>query len=109
MEQDLNEPPKIPFLWINLNYKVNAELGRDVIVSGRKGTITKDMGTYIGVTWHDGNKKRSFPCHPTSEVIYLDTFTDLKKFKPSRSAQRYLDYLEADSCLTFKQYLGIKK
>lgn len=104
----MSESNQIQFNWINGHYKVNAELGRDVTVSGRMGTITSDMGPYIGVTFHNDNKKQSLPCHPTSEVIYLDTFTDLTKFKLSRSAQRYRDYLEADSSLTFKEWLGIK-
>lgn len=97
-----------PFEYINNYYKVNAELGRDVTVSGRLGTITSDKGNYIGVTFHDDKKKNSLPCHPTSEVVYLDTFSKLSKFKPSRSAQRYRDYLHSESSLTFREWLSIK-
>lgn len=97
------------FEYITQYYKVPAELGRDVTVSGRKGTITSDMGNYIGVTFHDDAKKQSLPCHPTSEVIYLETFTELSKLKPknNRSKERYLNYLHADSSLSFKEWLGI--
>lgn len=102
------ETPSKPFEYIIEYYKVPACLGRDVIVGKRAGTITEDMGNYIGVTFHDDPKKQSLPCHPTSEVAYLETFTSLSKFKVSKSAQRYRDYLHADSSLTFKEWLGIK-
>ena len=87
-------------------YKVPAEIGRDVTVGGKLGTITSDKGHYIGVTFHDDKSKTSLPCHPTSEVVYLETFTPLSKFKLSRSAQRYRDYLSADSSLTFGEWIG---
>jgi len=99
------------FEYINQYYKVNADFGRNVTVGSRLGTITEDKGNYIGVTFHDDQKKQSLPCHPTSEVIYLDTFTDLKLVTPknSKSKQRYLHYLESEYSGTFAEYLGIKK
>lgn len=99
------------FEYIKEYYKVPAELGRDVIVNGKIGTITQDKNNYIGVTFHNDDKKQSLPCHPTWEVQYLDTFTDLFKLMPKniRSKQRYLDYLSSDSTLTFAEWLGIKK
>jgi len=97
------------FEYIIQYYKVPAAFGRDVIVGKRKGSITEDMGNYIGVIFHDDEKRIIFPCHPTSEVQYLDTFTDMFNFVKSRSAQRYEDYLHADSSLTFAEWLGIKK
>lgn len=102
------ETPAKPFEYIIEYYKVPAQFGRNVTVGGKLGTITEDMGNYIGVTFHDDPNKCSYPCHPTSEVQYLDTFTNLSKFKVSKSAQRYRDYLHADSSLTFKEWLGIK-
>lgn len=100
-----------PFEYIKNHYQVPAEFGRDVIVGERKGTITEDMGNYIGVTFHNDKRLRPRPCHPTSEVIYLDTFTTIKKLQPKnqRSKQRYLDYLHADGVGTFAEFLGIKK
>ena len=97
------------FEYVNNYYGVNAELGRDVIIGSRLATITSDRGNYIGVTFHDDARRNDLPCHPTSDVIYLDSFTDLKTIKPknSRSKQRYLDYLSADSSLSFKEWLGI--
>lgn len=93
------------FEYINSYYKVNAELGRNVTVNGRFGTITSDKGNYIGVTFHDDKKRNSVPCHPTSEVIYLDTFTDICKLAPKKSSQRYRDYLHSDSSFTFGEWL----
>lgn len=99
-----------PFEYINNYYKVTAEMGRDVIINSRLGTITSDMGNYIGVTFHDNTKRSDLPHHPTSEVIYLDSFTDLStlKTKNAPSKQRYLDYLHSESSQSFKEWLGIK-
>lgn len=87
------------FEYINNHYGVNAELGRDILFGDRKATIAKDLGNYIGVIFHDDAKAQVMPCHPTSEITYLDSFTELKKLKPKcknpRSKQRYQDYLSA--------------
>jgi len=97
--------------YIRQYYSVPAEIGRDVTVSGRKGTITSDKGAYIGVTFHDDKKLNSLPCHPTSEVVYLDSFTELKNLqtKNSRSKARYDKYLESEYPGTFAEFLGITK
>jgi len=39
------------FQYIKDRYKVPAEMNREVIVDGKKGVITKDMGNYIGVNF----------------------------------------------------------
>ncbi len=96
------------FIYIKQYYKVPAEINREVIVGGKKGVITKDMGNYIGVTFYDSKNKSPQPCHPTFEVEYLDTF-NTKPPKVSRSARRYDEWLKLDSDLTFAQFLGIKK
>lgn len=97
------------FEYIKERYGVPAEFGRDVTVNGKIGTITKDMRNYIGVTFHADEKRHSLPCHPTSEVVYLETFTPLKKLRPKnwRSKQRYLDFLSLDTTLTFIEYLSV--
>lgn len=59
------------FEYINQRYKVNAAIGKKVKVSGKSGTIKKDMGSYIGVVFDQG-PKHALPCHPTSDVEYLD-------------------------------------
>lgn len=98
------------FEYIKAYYKVPAEIGRDVTVGGRLGTITQDKGNYIGVTFHDDLKRNCLPCHPTSEVVYLETFTPLKKLMPKnyRSKQRYQKYLESDSIYSFGEWLKFK-
>lgn len=93
------------FEYIKNRYKVPAEINREVIVDGKKGVITKDMGNYIGVNFYE-NPKITFPCHPTWEVVYLDTF-NVKVFKQTKSQKRYQEFLNADSGLSFKQFLGI--
>jgi hypothetical protein len=108
MEIDLYFIPT-PFSYIRETYGVPAEMHREVIVDGKKGVITKDMGNYIGVNFYDNKTFRPSPCHPTWEVIYLETFNHKPPIeKISASKKRYMDYLEADSGLTFKQWLGIK-
>lgn len=97
------------FEWIKDYYKVPAQFGRDVTVGGKLGTITEDMGTYIGVIFKENQKDFAVPCHPTSDVVYLETFNSVHPIKISRSKQRYRDYLSADSDLTFAQWIGINK
>lgn len=93
------------FEYVKQYYGVPAELGRDVVIGGKTGTITSDQGNYIGVTFHDDKRKYSLPCHPTSEVVYLDTFSDLKRFRPTRSQERYRQYLSEDYSGSFGEYL----
>jgi hypothetical protein len=64
----------IDFQYIKNQYKVPAEMYREVIVDGKRGVITKDMGNYIGVTFYDNITSEPLPCHPTWEVQYLETF-----------------------------------
>lgn len=97
------------FEYIKNYYKVPADMFREVTVGGEKGVITKDMGNYIGVTFYDRKDKSPLPCHPTSEVVYLETFNHKPpKNKNSRSKQRYLDYLAADNGQTFAQFIGVR-
>lgn len=97
------------FEYIKNRYKVPAEINREVIVDGKKGVITKDMGNYIGVNFYDNITSNALPCHPTWHVEYLETFN----FKPpikkiTASQKRYLEFLHDDSGLSFKHWLGIK-
>jgi len=97
------------FKYIKDRYKVPAEMYREVIINGKKGVITEDMGNYIGVNFYDNITIHALPCHPTWEVQYLETFNDNPPIKKITASQRrYQDYLREDSELTFKQWLGIK-
>lgn len=98
-----------PFDWIKNYYKVPADMYREVVVDGKKGVITKDMGNYIGVNFYDNITSDPFPCHPTWKVEYLESFNEnppIKKQTPSQ--RRYKAFLEADSSLSFREWLGIK-
>lgn len=98
-----------PFEYIINSYKVPAEIHREVIVGGNKGVITEDMGNYIGVTFYGDKSCAVMPCHPTSEVEYLETFNH-KPPRMTRSKQRYADFLRADWFDgSFADWLGIEK
>lgn len=97
------------FEYIKQYYNVPAELFKEVIVGGKKGVITKDLGNYIGVNFYDELTYDPLPCHPTSEVEYLDTFNKKPPIKKiTRSAKRYREFLELDLDCSYKEYLGIK-
>jgi hypothetical protein len=98
-----------PFEWIKNYYKVPADMHREVIVDGKKGVITKDMGNYIGVNFYDVLTDKPSPCHPTWEVKYLDTFNHKPPIKKlTRSQKRYREYMDLDLGISFAEFLGIK-
>lgn len=94
--------------YIKSHYSVPADLHREVIVDKMKGVITKDMGHYIGVVFYGKRDVSAYPCHPTWNVEYLDTFNHNPP-KLTRSKRKYKEYLDADSTLTFREWLGISK
>jgi hypothetical protein len=94
------------FEYIREYYGVPAELGRRVIVNGKPGVIADAMGHYIGVLFDEAEPGHILPAHSASCVEYLG-MGEVKK--PSRSRQRYLDYLKLECEETFAEYLGIKK
>lgn len=88
------------FEYIKSYYKVPAEIGREIIFKGKiKGVIVKDLGNYIGVNFDDRKAGVIDSLHPTWEVKYLDTFGKIRK--QTRSQIRYQEFLEADSGLSF--------
>lgn len=97
------------FQYIKNRYNVPAEMHREVIVDGKKGVITEDMGNYIGVNFYDNITSNALPCHPTWEVKYLETFNNNPPIKKlTQSQRRYQDFLNEDSDLSFREWLGIK-
>jgi hypothetical protein len=105
----LEDSESTEFEYIKNRYGVPAEMHREVIVDGKKGVITKDMGGYIGVHFYDKKTVEPSPCHPTWEVQYLESFN----YKPpiekmTASKRRYRDWLNSESGLTFSEWLGIK-
>lgn len=92
------------FEYVKEYYQVPAELGRKVIVYGKPGIIAADRGHYIGVNFDEDKPGIIMNCHPDSEVEYLDIG---KIRKPTRSQQRYQEYLRSDIDCSFSEYLGI--
>ncbi|MES2397926.1 MAG: hypothetical protein V4549_18080 [Bacteroidota bacterium] len=96
------------FEYIKSKYHVKADINREVIVAGKRGVITKDMGNYIGVNFYDNKTYDPLPCHPTWKVEYLDTFNyDPPILKMTRSKLRYLEFRKADLDISFAEFLGI--
>lgn len=91
------------FEYIREYYKVPAEYGREVCINGRKGVIVEGRGNYIGVNFHDAKAGQSLPYHPTHNVEY---FGIVKPRKISRSQKRYREYIEADTMMTYKEWIS---
>lgn len=97
------------FEYIINKYKVPAVMFREVIVAGKKGVITKDMGNYIGVNFYENKTVDPLPCHPTWEVQYLESFNEKPPVKKITASQRrYKEFMHSESGLTFAEWLGIK-
>jgi hypothetical protein len=92
--------------YIKKRYGVPADVNREILFEGRKGKIVGFVDAYIKVVFDDDKKQRSLPLHPTSDVVYLDTFNTSKiKVKNRRSKERYDHFLHLDSGMTFFEYL----
>jgi hypothetical protein len=72
-------------------YKVPAEIGRRVMVDGRRGIIAADRGHYLGVNFDSAKPGVIANVHPTSNVEYLE-MGEIRK--PSRGAARAARYHE---------------
>lgn len=100
------------FEYVKSAYNVPAEMHREIVVNGKKGVITEDMGNYIGVNFYDNLTAYALPCHPTWEVQYLDTFNRKPPIlKLSRSKKRYQKYLRSECSESFSEWIksGIYK
>lgn len=94
------------FEYIKQNYRVPAEMHREVIVNGKKGVITEDMGNYIGVNFYDNLTTAALPCHPTWEVTYLDSFNSKPPVKKqTRSQRRYQLWRQSDCSESFWEWI----
>jgi hypothetical protein len=94
------------FDYVNRTYGVNARIGRVVKIYGRRAVITADRGNYIGVTYDDEKASTIRNAHPMDGVEYLNEYKAPRK--PSRSAQRYQEFLRDDSGYSFREWLGIE-
>lgn len=91
------------FEYVREYYKVPAEIGRRVRVDGNPGTIIADRGHYIGVNFDTAKPGNIDNCHPTWNVEYLDEIA--KPREPTRSQLRYQRYLDAESTLSFGEWM----
>jgi hypothetical protein len=96
------------FKYIKEHYKVPAEIGREIVFSGKKGIISSDKGNYLGIFIYDEKEKGEQVAHPTWEMTYLDSFAKIPKQKNSRGKQRYAEWLHDDGGHTFIQFLANK-
>lgn len=91
-------------------YDVPADTNRIVIYKGDRGIITNKGGTYVSVNLDKDKPMHNINIHPTDEdLIYTDEFG--KARKPTKSQQRYSDYLDSayyEAGDSFAFYLGIK-
>jgi hypothetical protein len=94
--------PATPFAYVRETYGAPAAIGRRVIVDGKPGVIAEDRGHYIGVNF-DAHKPGDIRnAHPAWKVEYLH----MGSVRPmTRSQRRYSAFLDADSSLSFGEWL----
>ncbi len=91
--------------YVRENYNVPACVGRLIMHRGRAGIIVADRGNYIGVNFDDDKPGHVYNVHPTDDVEY----GQMGEVRPlSRGQQRYRDYINADTGLSFAEWMGFK-
>jgi len=94
------------FAYIRRYYEVPACIGRGVVIDGKPGVIVEDRGAYIGVVMDGDPATHVRPYHPT----WMCAYGDMRPVpKITRSQRRYRDFLNADSGLTFIEWLRYRK
>ncbi|WP_213034168.1 hypothetical protein [Acinetobacter sp. ANC 3813] len=94
------------FEYINKNYGVNAEVGRCVIADGEAGVIVGYSGAHIVVNLDKDKPNVRSNWHPTWHMVY----GEMGKVRPLTAGQkRYQEFLNADSGLSFAEWLGVDK
>ena len=85
-------------------YGVPADIGRRVVVNGKKGIIAEDRGNYIGVLFDSDKPGTIKNCHPTWEVEY----GEMGKIRQmTRAQKRYQLYKCAGDCFgSFREFLN---
>lgn len=93
--------------YIQKTYNVPAEYGRRIRFQGKEeGIIVNADGQYIEVLMDKSKPGHTVRLHPTWEVEYLDMG---KPRKPSRSTQRYRDYIRSEMDMPFIDWLRYKQ
>ena len=94
------------FEYINKSYGVNACIGRRVIVDGEPGVIVGTNSAHLKVNFDHLKASDISYCHPTWRVEYLEMG---KVRKLTAGQKRYQEYLNADCCESFAEWLGVDK
>lgn len=93
--------------YIKTIYRVPAEYGRRIRFQGKEeGIIVNADGQYIEVLMDKSKPGHTVRLHPTWEVEYLDMG---EPRKPSRSTQRYRDYIHSEMNMSFIDWLRYKQ
>ncbi len=91
------------FSYIQKHYGVPAERGRRIRYKGEKeGVIVASTGGYIMVVLDGEKATHRRPYHPTDQIEYLGMGTVPRL---TASQRRYQQYLDADSGLSFMEWL----
>jgi len=96
----------VSFEYINKSYGVNACVGRRVVIDGEPGIIVGTHGAYIVVNPDHLKPHQTANYHPTWCVEYQGIG---KVRKMTAGQKRYQEYLDADTCCTFAEWLGVDK
>ena len=94
------------FEYINKSYGVNACIGRRVIVDGEPGIIVGTNNAHLEVNFDHLKASDISYCHPTWRVEYLE-IGKVRKLTPGQ--KRYQEYLNADCCESFAEWIGVDK
>lgn len=90
------------FEYIRKHYNVPAEIGRKVVVDGKRGVIIKDCGKYIGVNFDEDKPWQISNCHPAWRVEYLGLGKIRRRTRSQERYQRYLEHCDSfDSFIHF--------
>lgn len=94
------------FEYINQAYSVDACVGRRVVVDGEAGVIVGVRNAHLKVNFDKDKPSYYSYCHPTWHVEYQG-MGEVRKMTVGQ--KRYQEYLDADCCETFAEWLGVDK
>jgi hypothetical protein len=95
------------FEYIKDAYGVSAQLGQVVFLNDKQGVIAKDRGHYVGINFDSDKAGVISNVHPTDEnLVYTDKIVGIRQM--TRSQKRYQEFLNADTGVTFAEWIGIR-
>jgi len=93
--------------YVKQYYGVPADIGRCVTYRDKPGIIYEEGGNYVAVNFDSDKPGHCHYIHPTDPGLIYGEMGQIRKM--TKSQQRYRLWQQADSCLTFAEYIGIKK